>query len=321
MKIDIKNLNIWKKTEKDDYRESEKRCLVADFDAIDEAVLSPETRNAAETIMAFQAAALSGAAAAGTGKSPAGSRKKAARPVLMKFNVFLVEKDRSVDISELELTSRASNSLKRSGIMTVGDLVRKVTVPEEMGFIRQCGVKSRNDILWKLFDYQLRSVPKDLKKAYINGCARLCDPPEKEETKTERSAPEVCETRDLSVSFRAFSFLDLSPEEEEIADALRKEIAGSSFLYPLYVTERLREMQLEDMGLSVRAFHCLKRAGIGTAGELLDSFTDGTELYRIRNCGERSAAEIFARLFLTGYDLLPEENRGEYKAAVLRMNR
>ena len=47
---------------------------------------------------------------------------------------------------------------------------------------------------------------------------------------------------------------------------------------------------LEDMGLSVRTYNCLKRAGINTLGDLSRRTAD--DLMKLRNLGQRSLREI-----------------------------
>lgn len=51
---------------------------------------------------------------------------------------------------------------------------------------------------------------------------------------------------------------------------------------------------IEDLELSVRAFNCLKRAGIDTVGDLLDKTYD--DLGKVRNLGKKSIDEIVEKL-------------------------
>lgn len=53
-------------------------------------------------------------------------------------------------------------------------------------------------------------------------------------------------------------------------------------------------MKIEDMDFSVRAYHVLKRAGINTSEEV-QRMTDD-DLYRIRNVGKLTLAEIRSKL-------------------------
>ncbi len=58
--------------------------------------------------------------------------------------------------------------------------------------------------------------------------------------------------------------------------------------------DRLREMPIEELELSVRSFNCLKRAGINTVAELV-SRTD-EEMMKVRNLGKKSLEEVKAKL-------------------------
>lgn len=50
---------------------------------------------------------------------------------------------------------------------------------------------------------------------------------------------------------------------------------------------------IEELGLSVRSYNCLKRyGGVSTAGDILDLIQNG-ELKKIRNLGNKCAEEIF----------------------------
>lgn len=58
--------------------------------------------------------------------------------------------------------------------------------------------------------------------------------------------------------------------------------------------EAIRNLPIDELELSVRAFNCLKRAEINTIGELTDKTED--ELTRVRNLGKKSVDEIKEKL-------------------------
>jgi DNA-directed RNA polymerase subunit alpha len=60
---------------------------------------------------------------------------------------------------------------------------------------------------------------------------------------------------------------------------------------------------IEDLGLSVRAFNCLKRSGLMTVGQVLEKSED--ELLALRNFGRKSYEELRDKLIEYGY-LEPE---------------
>lgn len=76
-----------------------------------------------------------------------------------------------------------------------------------------------------------------------------------------------------------------------------------------YDTNISGDLSIEDMELSVRAYNCLKRAGITTANEILAKSWE--EFFLIRNLGRKSADEILNKLTDLGFDttLLQEQKR------------
>ena len=79
-------------------------------------------------------------------------------------------------------------------------------------------------------------------------------------------------------------------------------------------------MSLDVLELSVRADHCLKRAGYFTMGDLVRAFANGLELKNIRNCGDRSIREIQGKMFLYQSYSLPAHRREEYLMEVVLLN-
>jgi len=74
------------------------------------------------------------------------------------------------------------------------------------------------------------------------------------------------------------------------------------------IPERVAESNIEDLDLSVRAFNCLKRAGITKVGEILEKLQkDEDELLAIRNFGLKSLEELKEKLATRGYWPLAEE--------------
>lgn len=74
------------------------------------------------------------------------------------------------------------------------------------------------------------------------------------------------------------------------------------------IPERIAEANIEDLDLSVRAFNCLKRAGITKVGEIIEKLErDEEELLAIRNFGQKSLDELKDNLRQKGYWPLPPE--------------
>jgi DNA-directed RNA polymerase subunit alpha len=74
------------------------------------------------------------------------------------------------------------------------------------------------------------------------------------------------------------------------------------------IPPRIYEMPIEDLDLSVRAFNCLKRAGLTKVGEILEMVREGDEeMMAIRNFGKKSLDELKAALDEKGFLALIEE--------------
>ena len=76
------------------------------------------------------------------------------------------------------------------------------------------------------------------------------------------------------------------------------------------ISQRVKDMPIEDLDLTVRAFNCLKRAGITKVGMILEKLEKGDdEILAIRNFGRKSLDEL--KQALREKDLLPEPQEEE----------
>ncbi len=70
--------------------------------------------------------------------------------------------------------------------------------------------------------------------------------------------------------------------------------------------QRVLEMSIEELDLSVRSYNCLKRAGINTVAELVEKTE--AEMMKVRNLGKKSLEEVRNKLNALGLSLAePEE--------------
>jgi DNA-directed RNA polymerase subunit alpha len=68
------------------------------------------------------------------------------------------------------------------------------------------------------------------------------------------------------------------------------------------IPNKVYETPIEELELTVRAYNCLKRAGITQVGEILDKIKKGQdEILAIRNFGQKSLDELMERLEEKGY--------------------
>ena len=69
--------------------------------------------------------------------------------------------------------------------------------------------------------------------------------------------------------------------------------------------EKVLEMTIEELDLSVRAFNCLKRAGINTVAELVQRNQE--DMMKVRNLGKKSLEEVEQKLVALGLSLKSSE--------------
>ena len=69
--------------------------------------------------------------------------------------------------------------------------------------------------------------------------------------------------------------------------------------------EKVLEMNIDELELSVRSYNCLKRAGINTVEELCDRTSE--DMMKVRNLGRKSLEEVLAKLKELGLSLKPGE--------------
>jgi len=70
--------------------------------------------------------------------------------------------------------------------------------------------------------------------------------------------------------------------------------------------DKLLEMTIEELDLSVRSFNCLKRANINTVEDLISKTED--EMIKVRNLGRKSLEEVIHKLAMMGLSLMNEDN-------------
>ena len=69
--------------------------------------------------------------------------------------------------------------------------------------------------------------------------------------------------------------------------------------------EKVMEMNIDELELSVRSYNCLKRAGINTVEELCKRTSE--DMMKVRNLGRKSLEEVLAKLNDLGLHLSPSE--------------
>ncbi len=92
-------------------------------------------------------------------------------------------------------------------------------------------------------------------------------------------------------------FIDLSEATKNTQVMVEKEESKK---------EKVLEMSIEELELSVRSFNCLKRAGIATVEDLANK--SETDMMKVRNLGKKSLDEVTNKLHSLGLDFAQEED-------------
>ena len=89
---------------------------------------------------------------------------------------------------------------------------------------------------------------------------------------------------------------------------LSEEIEGTEIMDSQEDTEKEKvlEMTIEELDLSVRAFNCLKRAGVDTVADLIGKSQE--DMMKVRNLGKKSLEEVLNKLESLGFTLSSEED-------------
>lgn len=92
-------------------------------------------------------------------------------------------------------------------------------------------------------------------------------------------------------------FVDLSDDAKNTEIIVEKEESKK---------EKVLEMTIEELDLSVRSYNCLKRAGINTVEDLINKTEE--DMMKVRNLGRKSLEEVINKLNNLGLFLKKEED-------------
>ncbi len=91
-------------------------------------------------------------------------------------------------------------------------------------------------------------------------------------------------------------FVDLSDKGKSAEIMVEKDDGGK---------EKVLEMTIDEMDLSVRSFNCLKRAGINTVEDLINKSEE--DMMKVRNLGRKSLEEVIWKMASLGFNLRKED--------------
>ena len=87
-------------------------------------------------------------------------------------------------------------------------------------------------------------------------------------------------------------FINLSDAAKDVEVMSEKDTEGK---------EKVLDMNIDELELSVRSYNCLKRAGINTVEELVSKTTE--DMMKVRNLGRKSLEEVLTKLKELGLEL------------------
>ncbi len=91
-------------------------------------------------------------------------------------------------------------------------------------------------------------------------------------------------------------FVDLSDKGSSTEIMVEKNDKGK---------EKVLEMTIEELDLSVRSFNCLKRAGINTVEDLINKSEE--DMMKVRNLGRKSLEEVVWKMNSLGFNLRKDD--------------
>lgn len=157
---DIKNLNIWKESSKTNIFLCKEKVLTVDGSKREETVMSDKSKEIfmeiSRLVPDIDLMSI--------------KRKRGGK---LRFPIYINDALNRADLEVLDLSMRSSNCLHRAGYRTVGELVEGIETSEDLKRIRNCGAKSVDEIMDKLFCYQYSLIEQSKRLKYINRVIEL----------------------------------------------------------------------------------------------------------------------------------------------------
>jgi DNA-directed RNA polymerase alpha subunit len=120
-------------------------------------------------------------------------------------------------------------------------------------------------------------------------------------------------------------------KKDEIVIELHKSANENGLLPTLYAvfgksakvivpfSKKACDTEIDAIDFSVRALNALKRAGLFTIGDVIDSIAR-EELSKIRNLGKKTVNEIQTQILMFGYNKLNEREKVDFFFEILENN-
>ena len=85
----------------------------------------------------------------------------------LRFKMYLTKTMCETPIEVLDMSVRSNNCLRRANIKTVGDIADAIANGIDLANIRNCGAKSRREIMERMMLFQYYSLPEKQRGAYL----------------------------------------------------------------------------------------------------------------------------------------------------------
>ena len=157
---DIKNLNIWKENGRTNIFLCKEKVLTVDGSKREETVMPDKSK---EIFMEINRLV----------PDIDLMSIKRRRGGKLRFPIYINDVLRHTDLEMLDLSMRSKNCLHRAGYQTIGELVEGIESSEDLKRIRNCGAKSVDEIMDKLFCYQYSLIEQSKRLKYINRVIEL----------------------------------------------------------------------------------------------------------------------------------------------------
>ena len=96
-------------------------------------------------------------------------------------------------------------------------------------------------------------------------------------------------------------------------------VFGKSVKINIPFSKKACDTEIDVIDFSVRALNALKRAGMFTIGDVIESISR-EELSKIRNLGKKTVNEIQTQILMFGYDKLNKQERADFFYKILENN-
>ena len=188
------------------------------------------------------------------------------------LNPELVIATLSDDSSKLDMELTITNGRGYVGADKEGKAIDEIAVDAIYTPVERVNLKVENTRVGQITDYDKLTLDE-----FTNG---TLTPDES----VSLAAKVLCEHLNL--------FVDLSENAKTAEVMVEKEDDEK---------EKVLEMSIDELELSVRSYNCLKRAGINTVEELTNKTSE--DMMKVRNLGRKSLEEVLAKLIELGLSL------------------